>query len=219
VSLRRYAAAPAHRHAKRTPWLILAIVTALGAAVLALAGPSIAPKEARRATDRPVTALPSAPRLAEQRPSATRRGAIEAAVAALRALAVPALTDRRGFERSLRRIVADGREGSVRSAFGVQDEGLRERLTGSVVRAAPLGYRLEHFDGRAAAVSIWTVTLAAGPRLRPRSSWRRITVDLVWERGEWKIAGGAGGAAPSPSSAGRAVVAEAGSYRELRHGP
>lgn len=173
----------------------------------------------RRPTAGPVAASPSVPRSAEKRPAPTRRAAIEAAVAALYSLAVPALTDTDRFERSVRKMAASGREPSVQSAFAARGEELRGMLAGSVVRAAPLGYRLEHFDGRAAAVSIWTVTLAAGPRLRPRSSWRRLTIDLVWERGGWKVTGGAGGAAPSPSSSARVAIAEAGSYRELRHGP
>ena len=219
MSLSRYAAAPAQRRGSRAPWLIFAIVAAIALVALVLAGLRIAPTETGSPVARPAGTSPPGPQLAGKRPSPTRKAAIEAAVAALSSLAVPALTEPRRFERSVRRMAARGHEPSVRSAFGAGDKELREMLTGSVVRAAPLGYRVEHFDRRAAAVSIWTVTLATGRHLRPRASWRRVTIDLIWQRGRWLVTGGAGGEAPSPSSSGRAVIAEAGTYSELRHGP
>jgi hypothetical protein len=68
-------------------------------------------------------------------------------------------------------------------------------------------------------VSIWIVSLAAGPRLPTQASWRRITFDVQWEHGRWMVSGGAGGPAPSPSSTGPAAVLEASTYRALRYAP
>jgi hypothetical protein len=144
---------------------------------------------------------------------------VDAAVATLYELALPALSNAASFERGVRRLAASGRSAEVRRAFGLAAREARASLAGGVVRAAPLGYRVEHFDGRVASVAIWVVTLAAGRRLEPRSTWRRMTVDLVWESDRWKVTGGVGGPGPSPSSAARALLAEAASYRTLSLAP
>lgn len=218
MSLRSYAAAPAKR-SRRAPWLVVAVVVALGILALVVLGLALVPTQTRGPAAGRVVPSPTHTQLAATPPSPTRRAAIEAAVTALYSLAVPALTDTARFERSVGSLAARGREESVRRAFGAGNGDMRATLTDGMVRAAPLGYRVEEFDRHTASVSIWTVTLAVGRRLPPRASWRRLTIDLVWERGRWQVTGGAGGAAPSPSSSAGSVIAEEGTYAELRHAP
>ena len=211
MSVRRYAGAP--DRPRRTRWAIAAVVAVLGLGGLIVAAPSRVPgKVPPRAEHSPVLRT-SAPRPAES-PRATREEAVKTAVRAVYDLALPALTDASLFERSLSRMSADGREAALRTAFQGDDK-LRADLASGILRSAPLGYRIEQFDGRAAAVSVWIVSLAAGPRVPTQASWRRLTFDMKWERDRWMVSGGAGGPAPSPSSSGQAAVLEASTYREL----
>jgi hypothetical protein len=215
MSVRRHAAAP--DLPRRTRRAIAALVAVLGLGLLIVAALSLAPRnEPRQVTSGSVARI--RPRAPAQPATGTRQSAVKTAVSAVYELALPALTDPSHFEHSVERMSAAGHETALTTAFG-GDEKLRASLAGGVVRSAPLGYRIEQFDGRAAAVSIWIVSLAAGPRVATQASWRRLTFDLQWERGRWRVTGGAGGAAPSPSSTGQAAVLEASTYRELRHAP
>lgn len=215
MSVRRYAVAP--QRPRRTRWLIAAVIAVVGLGVLIVAAPSRVPETATPRADHSPAPAPPTSRPAAQ-PKASRREAVETAVRAVYDLALPALTDASLFERSLSRMSARGREAALRTAFQ-GDAKLRSGLVNGVLRSAPLGYRIEQFDGRAAAVSIWIVSLAAGPSVPTQASWRRLTFDLQWEQGRWMVSGGAGGPAPSPSSTGQAAILEASTYRELRHAP
>ncbi len=52
----------------------------------------------------------------------------------------------------------------------------------------PLTARIDHADSTTARVSVWSVTvLGVIGRGAPRQIWRTVTVDLVWETGDWRI--------------------------------
>lgn len=68
-----------------------------------------------------------------------------------------------------------------------------------IVRAAPVGYRVEQFTRDAATISVWRVGIVgSGATVEPQQSWRTETVSLVWERGAWKIAALRSSPGPTP---------------------
>ncbi|MGH3001670.1 MAG: hypothetical protein ACRDM1_03210 [Gaiellaceae bacterium] len=68
-----------------------------------------------------------------------------------------------------------------------------------IVRAAPVGYRIDSFGARSAAISIWRVGIVgSGATVQPQQSWRTERVDLVWEHGTWKVASFSSSPGPTP---------------------
>ena len=52
----------------------------------------------------------------------------------------------------------------------------------------PLASRVEQFDPATARVVVWTVTiLSASDVALPQADWMRVTVDLLWEGGAWRL--------------------------------
>jgi hypothetical protein len=125
------------------------------------------------------------------------------------------------FGSRLARVAAPGATNRLKQSFGAGAAEVRALLgTGQgVLRAAPLGYRLDSFSGTRAAVSVWMVALAGGERLEPVAQWRVLTLDLTWIRGRWLVAAGRGGPGPSPLSQLPVLAAEASTFKEVRHVP
>jgi hypothetical protein len=74
-----------------------------------------------------------------------------------------------------------------------------------IVRAVPVGYRLDRFGGGRAVVSVWRVGIVgSGATVAPEQSWRTETVSLVWEHG-WRITSLASDPGPTPPLAGSTV--------------
>ncbi|GMU78503.1 MAG: hypothetical protein AMXMBFR46_12980 [Acidimicrobiia bacterium] len=63
----------------------------------------------------------------------------------------------------------------------------------------PLTARVVRVDSTRARVAVWSVLVVAVPdRGAPRQAWRTVTVDLVWEREDWRVDGWDAEAGPTP---------------------
>jgi hypothetical protein len=71
-----------------------------------------------------------------------------------------------------------------------------------VLRAIPVGYRIERYSPGAATVAVWYVgVVGSGATVQPQQSWRTQTVTLAWEHGAWKVASFASSTGPTPALA------------------
>src|SRR5262249_51516914 len=69
-----------------------------------------------------------------------------------------------------------------------------------VLRAAPVGYRIERYPPAPATIAVWYVGIVgSGATVQPQQSWRTETVGLVWEHGAWKVDSFASAAGPTPA--------------------
>lgn len=161
----------------------------------------------------------------------TRDGAAAAATAYVGALDGPALLDAPRLRKTLIQIAAaEALDGLVR-AYEEAATRTRERLgVGTVpepvviLRAVPVGYRIDRFTPEAATVSLWRVGIVgSGATVEPQQSWRTETVSLVWERDDWKVASFRSSPGPTPPLA-PSVATPAGElfvavpeFEELKH--
>jgi hypothetical protein len=154
-------------------------------------------------------------------PTPTRSSAVRAAVAALYALSIPALTDRRRFDATVNELAEPRAVGRVRATFGAADPAMLAAFgeRPSVLRSSPLGYRIDSYDGRSASVAIWTVAIAATRRYGIDVVWRTLSVDLAWTGDAWKVVGGAGSSGPAPTGPIARLAKAESRFRILRHVP
>jgi hypothetical protein len=72
----------------------------------------------------------------------------------------------------------------------------------------PLRARTVSADARSAYVDVWSVLVIGVAGVgAPRQVWRTVTVEVVWERDDWRIDGWATAAGPTPALASAAEVA------------
>jgi hypothetical protein len=169
-------------------------------------------------TPRPTRPLTRAP-VARLEP--TRSSAVQAAVDALYALSVPAITDRQRFAESVQRLAAPGAVEHVEEVFGATDPSVVAafRHQPSVLRGAPLGYRIDRFENMSASIAIWSVAIAAASGERAQSQWRTLVIDLVWTPSGWRVTNGAGVDGPAPSTAQPELATQAAGFSSFRHVP
>ena len=144
-------------------------------------------------------------------------GAVVAATTALGALGGETLLVPARLQRALGSVASSAALPDLRRAFGPAALRAREQLGAGtspepvvIVRAAPVGYRVERFTQDAATISVWRVGIVgSGATVEPRQSWRTETVSLVWERGAWKIAALRSSPGPTPPLATAAADASA----------
>jgi hypothetical protein len=195
---------------------VKAVVVLVGAlAALAVGAPRLLRHESGVPTrTAQATALPHTPQ-----PSQT--SAVRSAVEALYALTVPAITDRRRFAAAVDRLAAPGATEHVRSVFGKTDPELIAafRRRPHVLRGAPLGYRIDQYDGRRASIAIWNVAVASAPGQPAQSQWRTLVVDLAWTAQGWRVTHGAGVDGPAPTTRRAELAAAAAGFRSFHHVP
>ena len=79
--------------------------------------------------------------------------------------------------------------------------------TGLVWSEMPLTARIVSADDRRAVVEVWAVLVVGVPGVgAPRQAWRTVTVELAWERGDWRIDGWDTRPGPTPALAADSVV-------------
>lgn len=68
-----------------------------------------------------------------------------------------------------------------------------------VLRAAPLGYRLDHYSHDQATVTVWAVAMGVGTQELPlATAWATEQLTLRWIDQDWKVADLVGGEGPEP---------------------
>ena len=90
---------------------------------------------------------------------------------------------------------SEAREGLVRAYVAAAEQARTQLGVGTapepvvILRASPVGYRVDRFTPAAATVAIWRVGIVgSGATAEPQQSWRTETVSLVWEKKTWKVA-------------------------------
>jgi hypothetical protein len=84
----------------------------------------------------------------------------------------------------------------------------------------PLTARIVSADDSRAQVEVWSVLVVAVPdHGAPRQAWRTVTVDLAWERGDWRIDGWTAQAGPTPALGFDAPVASSDELAEVAGWP
>ena len=70
---------------------------------------------------------------------------------------------------------------------------------GLVLRAAPIGYRVDSYTANKAVVSVWAVVTGAGTDALPlATAWGTEQLSLIWEGGDWRVAAIARESGPTP---------------------
>lgn len=186
----------------------------IGAAALALVGLGVAigsriATPARTATTDTVTvASPSATPTTPAEPAAgpTRLSAVSAAATYVSELDGATLLDRARVHRIVERIASTQARSGLMAAYEQAAAQARERLgLGTVpapvviLRAAPVGYRVERYGQGSAAISIWRVGIVgSGATVDPQQSWATERVNLVWQHGAWRVAAFSSTPGPTP---------------------
>lgn len=159
----------------------------------------------------------AAPRSGE----ATRDGAVAAATAFLGTLRWRVLIDDARRLAVVKRFAATGATQALENVVsrGIDDLRRAVRSEPVVVRPVPVGYRVDGFSPPRAAVSVWGMALFGSRTYEPVSQWATSTIDLVWQRGAWKVAEMRNRGGPSPRWSIEELANGAASFDEYRHVP
>jgi len=192
----------------RRGFAVIAVLGFVGLAGFVVAG--------KRTVDQPASPNASASRAVPDRP-----GAAKAGVRFAQELAVTGVQHPSVYRQRLAEIAAPGAEPSIRARFGTGAAEVRAAIGGrsGVLRAVPMGYRVEGFSRRWASVSVWMVALAGGARLTPTAQWRLLTLELAWTSNGWRVSDGSAGPGPSPGSPLPLLATEAATFKELDYVP
>jgi hypothetical protein len=117
---------------------------------------------------------------------------------------------------------------SLRRGLGVT--GPADQAGGVLLRAVPVGWRVEQYGGGAAKVAIWVTSVAGslgGPQgsVPVREGWGTTTVTLRWVGGDWNLLDTTTTDGPvpiadvSPPTAAAELVAQASQFKEFHHAP
>jgi hypothetical protein len=149
----------------------------------------------------------------------TPEGAVSAAATYIGSLDGRVLVDPAKVRRRLTDIASsEAREGLIRAYTAAAEQTRTQLGIGTVpepvviLRASPVGYRVDRFTPLAATVAIWRVGIVgSGATAEPQQSWRTETVSLVWEKRTWKVAAlrsEPGPTPPLPTSAAMSTASE-----------
>jgi len=190
------------------------LLVAAGAAVLFAVGIVIgtrlaSPEPVRAVTERaaPPTSVAPAPGRHANAPSApTRAGAVVAAARSITAFAGDVLLEPSRLRTLVGRMASSASRAQLIEAFDDAGAQTRAKLGAStvprpviVLRAVPVGYRIEHYSKEEATVAVWYVGIVgSGATVQPQQSWRTQTVTLVWEDRGWKVSSFESSAGPTP---------------------
>jgi hypothetical protein len=156
---------------------------------------------AAQAPGRPATRTASSAR--------TRTGAVAAAARSITAFAGNVLLQPSRLRALVARIASTASRRQLTEAFEEASAQTRAKLGADtvprpviVLRAVPVGYRVEQYSPVQATVAVWYVGIVgSGATVQPQQSWRTQTVTLVWEHGAWKADSFASSVGPTPALA------------------
>jgi hypothetical protein len=116
---------------------------------------------------------------------------------------------------------------SLRQGLGVT--GAAAKDTQVLLRATPVGWRVEDYDGASAKVAIWVTSVGGsigGAQPVPiREAWGTTTVTLRWAGGDWKQVGSTtiDGPVPiadvAPPTAAPELLGKANEFKEFTYAP
>jgi hypothetical protein len=137
----------------------------------------------------------------------TRAGAVASAARSITAFGGNVLLEPSRLRALVARIASNASRTRLIDAFAEASSQTRTKLGTDtvpqpviVLRAAPVGYRVERYSPAAAAIAVWYVGIVgSGATVQPQQSWRTETVELVWERGAWKVESFASTVGPTPA--------------------
>lgn len=147
------------------------------------------------ATDAP--ALPGPSRIEHGAPagfSRTREGAVAAAASFVTTGQALLDMDPLAAEDAVRQMAATSTADQQVADLLAKLRATRDELSGGtgpiIYRQAAVAWRVDSFSPDRARVAIWNVgVLARDGVAPPQAGWATSAFDLVWERGDWKIAG------------------------------
>lgn len=106
---------------------------------------------------------------------------------------------------SVRAISTPGAAASLSAETVSQLADARQGLAGAsgpvwwLVR--PLASRVDSFDAATAQVVVWVVSVLSAPGVAlPQAKWMRVSLELAWETGAWRVSGISEAAGPTPAS-------------------
>jgi hypothetical protein len=137
----------------------------------------------------------------------TRAGAVAAAARSITAFAGTVLLEPAQLRQVVARIASAASRTQLTAAFEEASAQTRAKLGADtvprpviVLRAVPVGYRIERYSPAEVTVAVWYVgVVGSGATVQPQQSWRTQTVDLVWENEGWKVDSFASSAGPTPA--------------------
>jgi hypothetical protein len=216
---------------RRATVLALAAVTVavvIGLRAVASPNDSTAATEPPLATDTPVATAPTSPAAVDEFgvPHGWRRDADGALAAAVSAVRLTGSIARAGFITRSDMIAALATERFGPTLASESSNQLAEMTTAlGEASVAPgdlvwselaLTARVVHADDHAARVEVWSVLVVGVLDLgAPRQAWRTVTVELVWEAGDWKVDGWSAQPGPTPLLDATAAVATTGEISEV----
>ena len=211
---------------------VLVAAAAIGLRTCAAAGREAAPPArpstaAESVDERPATG----PRTEELGvPVGWSRDATGARAAAVSAVSLTGELARAGFitRSDMIRVLASRRYGPTLADLSAAqldafiDDLAGEGLTPSqlLLQELPLTAVVESATADSATVQVWALLVAGGDRFgSPRQLWRTVTVELVWEEGDWQVDGWTVRPGPTPALATNAPVASLAELREVTAWP
>ena len=158
------------------------------------------------------------------------RDAIGARAAAASAVSLTGDLARAGFitRSDMIRVLASRRYGpTLADLSAAQLDAFIDDLAGEgltpaqlLLQELPLTALVESASADTATVQVWALLVAGGDRLgSPKQLWRTVTVELVWEAGDWHVDGWTARPGPTPALATNAPVASLAELREVTAWP
>lgn len=153
----------------------------------------------------------------------TRAGAVAAAARSITAFAGTVLLEPAQLRQVVARVASTASRTQLTEAFEEASAQTRAKLGADtvprpviVLRAAPVGYRIEHYSPFEATIAVWYVGIVgSGATVQPQQSWRTQTVDLVWEYDAWKVDSFASSTGPTPALATAEAEAPGGLFETI----
>jgi hypothetical protein len=168
----------------------------------------------------------------------SQEGAVAAAANFTRVLSSDLILDTTRRRAAIDVLAAPEARGRLQRAFDQAVASLRQGLgvTGAagkdtqvLLRATPVGWRVEDYDGASAKVAIWVTSVGGsigGAQPVPiREAWGTTTVTLRWAGGDWKQVGSTtvDGPVPiadvAPPTAAPELLGQANEFKEFTYAP
>jgi hypothetical protein len=164
---------------------------------LVVTGRAAPPMRAAKTPGRPATILSAH----------TRAGAVAAAARSITAFAGNILLEPSRLRAVVEHIASTQSRAQLTQAFEEASAQTRAKLGADtvprpviVLRAVPVGYRVEQYSPEEATVAVWYIGIVgSGATVQPQQSWRTQIVGLLWEDGAWKVSSYASTAGPTPA--------------------